>query len=82
MSEEYENQSVEQIDAEISSLEGKIAARGGDPQKETKPAAEKPTLFEHGSDAKLTKDLGKMYDKAEGKTEAHLGRQRRAHEGR
>ena len=73
MSEEYENQSVEQIDSEIANLEGKIAARGVDPQKSPKPADEKPGLFEHGSDAKLTKDLGKIYDKAEGKTEAILG---------
>jgi DNA-binding transcriptional regulator YdaS (Cro superfamily) len=31
---------------------------------------QKPTIFDHGSDDKLTKELGKIFDKSEGKIEA------------
>ncbi len=73
---EYENMPVEQIDSEIANLEGQLAARGVDVPKETKPekpAVEKPGLFEHGSDAKLTKSMERVYDKAEAKDDFLLG---------
>jgi len=61
-----ENMSVEQLDAKIAHYEG---ALGISTEKPPAPSPEKPTLFEHGSDTKLTDELGKIFDRVEARTE-------------
>lgn len=41
--------------------------RGNSPRSASKP--DKPNLFDHSSDAKLTDELGKIYDRTESREE-------------
>jgi hypothetical protein len=58
-----DNRTVEQLDTAISNLESTIGGSKDKPE-------DRPTLFEKASDAKLTENLGAIYDKAEAKADA------------
>src|SRR5262245_51135834 len=59
-----ESNNIEHLDSQITHLEGRVEAATNPSQVE-----EKPNLFAHDSDTKLTSELGAIYDKAEAREE-------------
>jgi hypothetical protein len=62
-----DDRTVPQIDAEISHYQGKIDAITE--AREPNVPESKPTIFDHSGDAKLTSEMGKIFDKSTGKAQ-------------
>ena len=64
---ETPTEAVTRLSGEISALDRQIESC--EQQISDKPPVEKPGLFDVGSDAKLTEDLSKIYDRVEAREE-------------
>ena len=62
-----DDRTIPQIDAEISHYQGKIDAIKE--AREPNVPDSKPTIFDHSGDAKLTSEMGKIFDKSTGKAQ-------------
>ena len=58
-----DDRTIPQIDAEISHYQGKIDAIKE--SREPSVPDSKPTIFDHSGDAKLTSEMGKIFDKSQ-----------------